>query len=138
MDLKTATQKSLQYLRDYPESKSLGKNISDIIQLYVRNTVAYVVQKEDEKTQRLYNKIEELEQKLALEQDKVKSIQKIHHEFKDNITADNNNKYIQTALEYAKDLHNTIEGFAAGEDCYPDTLMRYCDEVIENLNKITG
>jgi len=137
MDLKTATQKSLQYLRDYPESKSLGKNISDIIQLYVRNVVAYIVQKEDEKTQRLYNKIADLEHQLASEQDKVKNIQKIHNEFKDTI-ADNNIKYIQAAMNNLVDLNNTIEGLIAGEECYPNTLYNYCQEAINNLNKITG
>lgn len=138
MDLKTATQKSLQYLRDYPESKSLGKNISEIIQLYVRNMVAYVVQKEDEKTQRLYNKIEELEQQLALEQDKVKNIQKVHNNFKDNLTDNDNLKYVQAAMNNLVDLNNTIEGLMAGEECFPNTLYKYCQEAIENLNKITG
>jgi len=137
MDLKTATQKSLQYLRDYPESKSLGKNISDIIQLYVRNVVAYIVQKEDAKVQRLYSKIADLEHQLASEQNKVKNIQKIHNEFKDNIT-DNNIKYIQAAMNNLVDLNNTIEGLIAGEECYPNTLYNYCQEAINNLNKITG
>lgn len=87
MDLKTATQKALHYLRDYPESKSLSKNISDIIQLYVRNVVAYVLKQEEEKNQRLYNRIADLENQLALEQKKVKNIQKIHNEFKDNTSS---------------------------------------------------
>lgn len=138
MDLKTATQKSLQYLRDYPESKSLGKNISDIIQLYVRNVVAYIVQKEDEKTQRLYNKIADLEHQLTLEQDKVKNIQKVHSNFKDNITNTNNIKYVQAAMDNIVDLNNTIEGLLAGEECFPNTLYKYCQEAINNLNKITG
>lgn len=138
MDLRTATQKSLQYLRDNPETKSLGKNISDIIQLYVRNVVAYIVQKEDEKTQRLYNKIADLEQQLSLEQDKVKNIQKIHNEFKDNITDGNNIKYVQAAMDNLVDLNNTIEGLLAGEECFPQVLYNYCQAAIENLNKITG
>lgn len=111
MDLKTATQKSLQYLRDYPESKSLGKNISEIIQLYVRNIVAYVVKQEDDKVQRLYSKIEDLEHQLNLEKDKTKSIQKIHNEFKDNITSKqlDANKVIawlndQACLGYIEDI----------------------------------
>lgn len=87
MDLKTATQKAIHYLRDYPDSKSLGKNISEIIQLYIRNVVAYVLKQEDATTQRLYSKIEDLEHQLNLEKDKTKSIQKIHNEFKDNITS---------------------------------------------------
>lgn len=137
MDLKTATQKALHYLRDYPDSKSLGKNISDIIQLYVRNIIAYVVKQEDATTQRLYSKIEDLEHKLNLEKDKTKSIQKIHNEFKDNMT-DNNLKYVQAAMNNLVDLNNTIEGLLAGEECFPNTLYRYCQSAIENLNKITG
>lgn len=138
MDLKTATQKSLQYLRDYPESKSLGKNISDIIQLYVRNVVAYILTKEDEKTQRLYSKIADLENQLTLEQNKVKDIQKVHNNFKDNLTNTNNIKYVQASMNNLVDLNNTIEGLMAGEKCYPNTLYKYCQEAINNLNKITG
>lgn len=137
MDLKTATQKALHYLRDYPDSKLLGKNISEIIQLYVRNIVAYVVKQEDATTQRLYSKIEDLEHQLNLEKDKTKSIQKIHNEFKDNMT-DNNLKYVQAAMNNLVDLNNTIEGLIAGEECFPNTLYKYCSEAIENLNKITG
>lgn len=137
MDLKTATQKSLQYLRDYPDSKSLGKNISEIIQLYVRNIVAYVVKQEDDKVQRLYSKIEDLEHQLNLEKDKTKNIQKIHNEFKNNIT-DGNLNHVQAAMNNLVDLNNTIEGLLAGEECFPNTLYKYCSEAIENLNKITG
>lgn len=137
MDLKTATQKAIHYLRDYPDSKLLGKNISEIIQLYVRNIVAYVVKQEDATTQRLYSKIEDLEHQLNLEKDKTKSIQKIHNEFKDNMT-DNNLKYVQAAMNNLVDLNNTIEGLIAGEECFPNTLYKYCSEAIENLNKITG
>ena len=138
MDLKTATQKSLQYLRDYPESKSLGKNISKIIQLYVRNVVAYVLQQEEEKNQRLYNRIADLENQLSLEQTKVKNIQKVHSNFKDNLADNDNLKYVQIAMDNLVDLNNTIEGLIAGEKCYPNTLYKYCSEAIENLNKITG
>lgn len=137
MDLKTATQKAIHYLRDYPDSKSLGKNISEIIQLYIRNVVAYVLKQEEEKNQRLYNRIADLENQLTLEQNKVKSIQKIHNEFKDNIT-DGNLKYVQAAMNNLVDLNNTIEGLLAGEECFPNTLYRYCQSAIENLNKITG
>lgn len=111
MDLKTATQKALHYLRDYPDSKLLGKHISEIIQLYVRNIVAYVVKQEDDKVQRLYSKIEDLEHQLNLEKDKTKSIQKIHNEFKDNITSKqlDANKVIawlndQACLGYIEDI----------------------------------
>lgn len=138
MDLKTATQKALHYLRDYPDSKLLSKHISEIIQLYVRNIVAYVVKQEDDKVQRLYSKIEDLEHQLNLEKDKTKSIQKIHNEFKDNITDSNNLKYVQAAMNNLVDLNNTIEGLIAGEECFPNTLYKYCSEAIENLNKITG
>lgn len=138
MDLKTATQKSLQYLRDYPESKSLGKNISDIIQLYVRNVVAYILTKEDEKIQRLYSKIADLEHQLNLEKDKTKNIQKIHNNFKDNLTDNDNLKYVQAAMDNLVDLNNTIEGLMTGEECFPNTLYKYCQEAINNLNKITG
>lgn len=137
MDLKTATQKALHYLRDYPDSKSLGKNISDIIQLYVRNIIVYILKQEDDKVQRLYSKIEDLEHQLNLEKDKTKSIQKIHNEFKDNIT-DGNLKHVQAAMDNLVDLNNTIEGLLAGEECFPNTLYRYCQSAIENLNKITG
>lgn len=138
MDLKTATQKSLRYLRDYPESKQLGKNISDIIQLYIRNIIAYVLKQEDNTIQRLYSKISDLEHQLALEQDKTKNIQRVHNEFKDNVTADNNIKYVQAAMNNLIDLNNTIEGLLAGEECFPNTLHRWCQEAIGNLNKITG
>ena len=138
MDLKTATQKSLQYLRDYPESKSLGKNISASIQLYDRNVVAYVLQQEEEKNQRLYNRIADLENQLSLEQTKVKNIQKVHSNFKDNLADNDNLKYVQIAMDNLVDLNNTIEGLIAGEKCYPNTLYKYCSEAIENLNKITG
>jgi AAA+ ATPase superfamily predicted ATPase len=138
MDLKTATQIAKQYLRDDSESKSLGKNLSEIIQLYVRNIVAYVVKQEDAKVQRLYSKIADLEQQLDLEQSKVKDIQKVHSNFKDNITNTNNIKYVQAAMNNLVDLNNTIEGLMAGEECYPNTLYNYCQEAIENLNKITG
>lgn len=138
MDLKTATQKAIHYLMDYPDSKSLDKNISEIIQLYVRNIVAYVVKQEDATTQRLYSKIEDLEHQLNLEKDKTKSIQKIHNEFKDNITDSNNLKYVQAAMNNLVDLNNTIEGLLAGEECFHNTLYKCCSEAIENLNKITG
>lgn len=138
MDLKTATQKALHYLRDYTDSKSLGKNISDIIQLYVRNVVAYILTKEDEKIQRLYSKIADLEQQLTLEQNKVKDIQKVHNNFKDNLTDNDNLKYVQAAMDNLVDLNNTIEGLMAGEECFPNTLYKYCQEAINNLNKITG
>lgn len=137
MNLKTATQKAIHYLRDYPDSKSLGKNISDIIQLYVRNIIVYILKQEDDKVQRLYSKIEDLEHQLNLEKDKTKSIQKIHNEFKDNMT-DNNLKHVQAAMNNLVDLNNTIEGLLTGEECFPNTLYKYCSEDIENLNKITG
>lgn len=89
MDLRTATQIANQHLRDYSESKFLGKNLSEIIQLYVRNVLAYVIKQEDAKIQLLNSKIADLKEQLALEQDRVKNIQKIHNEFKDNITDDN-------------------------------------------------
>lgn len=138
MDLRTATQIAKQYLRNDSESKSLGKNFSEIIQLYVRNILAYVIKQEDAKTQRLYSKIADLEHQLALEQDKVKSIQKIHSEFKDNLTDNDNLKYVQAAMNNLVDLNNTIEGLIAGEECFPNTLYKYCNEAIENLNKIIG
>lgn len=97
MDLRTATQIANQHLKNYSESKSLGKNLSEIIQLYVKNILAYVIKQEDDKVQRLYSKIEDLEHQLNLEKDKTKSIQKIHNEFKDNIT-DGNLKYVQAEI----------------------------------------
>lgn len=138
MDLRTATQIANQHLRNYSESKSLSKNLSEIIQLYVRNVVAYVIKQEDAKTQRLNSKIADLEEQLALEQEKIKNIQKVHNNFKDNLTDNDNLKYVQAAMDNLIDLNNTIEGLLAGEECFPNTLYNYCQAAIENLNKITG
>lgn len=43
---------------------------------------------------------------------------------------------IQQALDKARDLANTIEGALAGEEPYPDTYYRMCQEIIEYLTKI--
>lgn len=43
---------------------------------------------------------------------------------------------VQQALNKARDLANTIEGALAGEEAYPDTYYRMCQEIIEYLTKI--
>lgn len=43
---------------------------------------------------------------------------------------------VQQALDKARDLANTIEGALAGEEPYPDTYYRMCQEIIEYLTKI--
>lgn len=43
---------------------------------------------------------------------------------------------VQQALDKARDLANTIEGALAGEEPYPDTYYRMCQEIIETLTKI--
>lgn len=43
---------------------------------------------------------------------------------------------VQQALDKARDLANTIEGALAGEEPFPATYYRMCQEVIECLTKI--
>lgn len=43
---------------------------------------------------------------------------------------------VQQAVDKTRDLANTIEGALAGEEPYPDTYYRMCQEIIETLTKI--
>lgn len=43
---------------------------------------------------------------------------------------------VQQALDKARDLANTIEGALAGEEPFPATYYRMCQEIIEILTKI--
>lgn len=43
---------------------------------------------------------------------------------------------VQQAVDKARDLANTIEGALAGEESYPDTYYRMCQDIIECLTKI--
>lgn len=43
---------------------------------------------------------------------------------------------IQQAVDRARDLANTIEGALAGEEPFPATYYRMCQEIIECLTKI--
>ena len=39
-------------------------------------------------------------------------------------------------INVLKDLNNTIEGLMAGEECFPNTLYRYIQEVLSIVEKI--
>ena len=43
---------------------------------------------------------------------------------------------VQQALDKTRDLANTIEGALAGEEAYPETYYRMCQEIISTLTKI--
>ena len=43
---------------------------------------------------------------------------------------------VQQALDKVRDLANTIEGALAGEEPYPETYYRMCQDIIECLTKI--
>lgn len=43
---------------------------------------------------------------------------------------------IQQAVDKARDLANTIEGALAGEEPFPATYYRMCQDIIECLTKI--
>lgn len=43
---------------------------------------------------------------------------------------------VQQALDRTRDLANTIEGALAGEEPFPATYYRMCQEIIECLTKI--
>lgn len=43
---------------------------------------------------------------------------------------------VQQAVDRARDLANTIEGVLAGEEPFPATYYRMCQEIIEILTKI--
>lgn len=45
---------------------------------------------------------------------------------------------VQQAVNKARDLANTLEGALAGEEPFPVTYYRMCQEVIELLTKIKG
>ena len=48
----------------------------------------------------------------------------------------NETEIVQQALNKVRDLSNTIEGALAGEESYPDTYYRMCQDIIECLTKI--
>lgn len=57
---------------------------------------------------------------------------------KNSIKNSSDKAIVQQALDKARDLSNTIEGALAGEEPFPVTCYRMCQEVIELLTKIKG
>lgn len=58
--------------------------------------------------------------------------------FKNGIKNSGDIALVQQAVDKARDLANTIEGALAGEEPFPATYYRICQEVIELLTKIKG
>lgn len=58
--------------------------------------------------------------------------------FKNGIKNNSDIALVQQALDKARDLANNIEGALAGEEPFPATYYRMCQEVIELLTKIKG
>lgn len=61
-------------------------------------------------------------------------LEKLKNGIKDNSDI----KLVQKAVNNLRDIRNILEGVAAGEDFYPDTILNYCEEAIESLVKIKG
>ena len=61
---------------------------------------------------------------------------KRYETFKNGIKNNSDLALVQQALDKTRDLANTIEGALAGEEPYPDTYYRMCQDIIECLTKI--
>ena len=57
---------------------------------------------------------------------------------KNGIKDNSDIKLVQKAVDNLRDIRNILEGVAAGEDFYPDTILNYCEKAIESLVKIKG
>lgn len=63
---------------------------------------------------------------------------KRYETLKNSIKNNSDRALVQQAVDKARDLANTIEGALAGEEPFPVTYYRMCQEVIELLTKIKG
>lgn len=61
-----------------------------------------------------------------------------YENLKNSIKNNSDLALVQQAVDKARDLANTIEGALAGEEPFPATYYRMCQEVIELLTKIKG
>lgn len=57
---------------------------------------------------------------------------------KNGIKNNSDKALVQKAVDRVRDINNTLEGVIAGEKCYPDRLLAYCQEAIELLTQING
>lgn len=64
------------------------------------------------------------------------NVLKGYETLKNSIKDSSEVKLVQQALDKARDLANTIEGALAGEEPFPATYYRMCQDIIECLTKI--
>lgn len=61
---------------------------------------------------------------------------KRYETLKNGFKSSSDKALVQQALDKVRDLSNTIEGALAGENSYPETYYRMCQDIIEVLTKI--